>query len=48
MLGRSRTGVLSVSIETGPQLIKRFRIVQEAKEEFWDRWVQEIFLSLFK
>ncbi len=48
MLGRSGTGVPSVSIETGSQLIKRFHVVQEAKEEFWDRWVQEIFPSILK
>jgi hypothetical protein len=48
MLVRSGTGVLSVSIETLPQLIKRLCVVQEAKEEFWDRWVQEIFPSLLK
>jgi hypothetical protein len=29
-------------------LVKRFRVVQEAKEVFWDRWVQEAFQSLFK
>jgi hypothetical protein len=40
MLGRSGTSVPSVSIETGSQLIERFHVVQEAKEEFWDRWVQ--------
>jgi hypothetical protein len=34
--------------ETGQQLVKRFRAIQEAKEEFWDRWVKEIFLSLLK
>jgi hypothetical protein len=48
MLGRPGTGVLSVSIDTLPQLIKRLCVVQEAKKEFWDRWVQEIFPSLLK
>jgi hypothetical protein len=28
--------------------VKRFKAVQEAKEEFWDRWMKEIFLSLVK
>jgi hypothetical protein len=39
MLGRSGTGIPSVSFETGLQLAKRFRVVQEAKE---------VFLSLLK
>jgi hypothetical protein len=34
--------------ETGRQLVKRFRVVQEAKEGFWDRWVKEVFPSLLK
>jgi hypothetical protein len=34
MLGRSGIGIPSVSFKTGPQLIKRFHTVQEAKEEF--------------
>jgi hypothetical protein len=34
--------------ETGQQLTKRFRIVQQAKEGFWDRWVKEVFPSLLK
>jgi hypothetical protein len=27
---------------------KRFKMVQQAKEEFWDRWVKEVFPSLLK
>ncbi len=34
--------------ETGQQLTKRFRMVQQAKVEFWDRWVKEVFPSLLK
>jgi hypothetical protein len=34
--------------ETGRQLVKRFRVVQEANEEFWERWVKEVFPSLLK
>jgi hypothetical protein len=26
----------------------KVRIVQQAKEEFWDRWVKEVFPSLLK
>ncbi len=48
MLGRARTGMPVAHFETGQQLVKRFRIVQEAKEEFWDRWVKELFPSLLK
>jgi hypothetical protein len=32
MLGRARAGMLVVQFETGQQLVKRFRDVQEAKE----------------
>jgi hypothetical protein len=48
MLVRAGVGIPSVSFKAGLQLIKRFRVVQEAKEEFWDRWVQEIFPSLLR
>jgi hypothetical protein len=48
MLGRNRTGMSVAKFEKGQQLVKRFRIVQEAKEEFWDRWVKEVFPSLLK
>jgi hypothetical protein len=48
MLGRSGTSIPSVSFETGPKLVRRSHVIQEAKEEFGDRWVQEIFPSLLK
>ncbi len=48
MLGKARTGVPVVPFETGQQLVKRFKTVQQAKEEFWDRWVKEVFPSLLK
>ncbi len=48
MLGRARAGMKVVQSETGKQLIKRFRVVQETKEELWDRWVKEVFPSLLK
>ncbi len=48
LLGRARNGIPSACFEMGLQLIKRFPVVQEAKEEFWDRWVWEVLLSLLK
>ncbi len=36
VLGRASVGIPSASFETGLQLAKRFLLVQEAKEEFWD------------
>ncbi len=45
MLGRAKVGIPAVHLETGQQLVKRFRVIQQAKEEFWDRWVKEIFPS---
>jgi hypothetical protein len=48
MLGRTKVGILTARFETGQQLIKRFKVVQEDKEEFWDRWVKEVFPSLLK
>ncbi len=47
MLGRTRVRILTAQFETGEQLVKRFKVVQEAKE-FWDRWVKEVFPSLHK
>ncbi len=37
-----------VHFETGQQLVKRFKAVQQAKEEFLDRWVKEVFPSLLR
>jgi hypothetical protein len=48
MMERTRVGMPTVQFETGQQLVKRFKAVQEAKEEFLDRWVKEIFPSLVK
>jgi hypothetical protein len=48
MLGRAKVGIQTVHFETDQQLVKRFRVVQQAKEEFWDRWVKEIFPSLLR
>jgi hypothetical protein len=48
MLGRARPGQPAVNLEAGHQLIRRFENVQRAKEEFWDRWVREVFPALLK
>jgi hypothetical protein len=48
MIGKARAGMPIIQFETGRQLVKRFKAVQEAKEEFWHRWVKEIFPSLLK
>jgi hypothetical protein len=47
-LGKARAGAPVVHFETDQQLVKRFKAVQQAKEEFWDRWVKEVFPSLPK
>jgi hypothetical protein len=46
MMERTRVGMPTIQFKTGQQLVKRFKAVQEAKEEFLDRWVKEIFPSL--
>jgi hypothetical protein len=48
MLGRARPGQPAVNLETGHQLTRRFENVQRAKEEFWGRWVKEVFPALPK
>jgi hypothetical protein len=48
MMGQARPGMPAAQFETGRELVKRFKPVQEAKEEFLDRWVKEIFPSLFR
>jgi hypothetical protein len=37
MLGRAGTGIPSVSFKTRLKLVKKFKVIQEAKEVFWDR-----------
>ncbi len=46
MLGRAGPGLPVVPF--GQQLTKRFKMVQQAKEEFWNRWVKEVFPLLLK
>ncbi len=33
----------TAQFETSKQLVKKLKIIQEAKEEFWDRWGKEVF-----
>jgi hypothetical protein len=47
MMGKARGGMPAAQFETG-QLVRRIKAAQEAKEEFWNRWVKEIFPSLVK
>jgi hypothetical protein len=47
LLGRAGNGI-PACFKMGLQLIKKFPVVQEAKEEFWDRWVWEVLPSLLK
>jgi hypothetical protein len=48
MLGRATVDVPAAKFEMGLQLVKRFWLVQNTKEEFWYRWVQEMFPSLLR
>jgi hypothetical protein len=48
MLRRARPGQPAVKLETGRQLTWRFENVQRAKEEFWSRWIREVFPALLK
>ncbi len=36
-----------MKFETGKQLVRRLKMIQEAKEELWGRWVREVFLFLY-
>jgi hypothetical protein len=48
MLGRAQPGQAEVKFETGRQLTSRFENLQQAKKEFWGRWIEEIFPELLK
>jgi hypothetical protein len=48
MLGRAQPGQPDIKFETGRQFTRRFENVQQAKKEFWSRWVEEIFPELLK
>jgi hypothetical protein len=48
MLGRAHPGQPEVKLETGQQLTRMFENVQQVKEEFWGRWIKEVFPELLK
>jgi hypothetical protein len=43
MLGRAKPGQAEVRFESGNKLIKRFENVQRTQQEFWKRWIEEVF-----
>jgi hypothetical protein len=43
MLGRAKPGQVEVKFESGNKLIKRFENVQRTQQEFWKRWIEEVF-----
>jgi hypothetical protein len=43
MLGRAKPGQAEVKFESGNKLIKRFENVQRTQQEFWKRWIEEVF-----
>jgi hypothetical protein len=43
MLGRAKPGQAEVKFESGKKLTKRFENVQRTQQEFWRRWIEEIF-----
>jgi hypothetical protein len=48
MLGRAKPGQVEVKLESGKKLTKRFENVQRAQQEFWKRWVEEVFPQRLK
>jgi hypothetical protein len=48
MLGRAKPGQAEVKFETGKQLTRRFENVQRTQQEFWKRWVEEVFPEMLK
>jgi hypothetical protein len=48
MLGRAQPGQVEVKFETGKQLTRRFENVQQARKEFWNRWIEEVFPEMLK
>ncbi len=43
MLGRAKPGQAEVKFESGKKLTKRFENVQRTQQEFWKRWIEEVF-----
>jgi hypothetical protein len=48
MLGRAKPGQVKVKFETGKQLTRRFENVQRTQQEFWKRWIEEVFPEMLK
>jgi hypothetical protein len=48
MLGRTKPGQAEVKFESGKKLIKRFENVQRTQQEFWKRWIEEVFPERLK
>ncbi len=43
MLGRAKPGQAEVKFESGKKLTRRFKNVQRVQQEFWKRWIEEVF-----
>jgi hypothetical protein len=43
MLGRAKPGQVEVKFESGSKMTKRFENVQRTQQEFWKRWIEEVF-----
>jgi hypothetical protein len=48
MLGRANPGQAEVKFESGKKLIRRFENVQRTQQEFWKRWIEEVFPERLK
>jgi hypothetical protein len=48
MLGRAKLGQAEVKFEAGKKLTRRFENVQRTQQEFWKRWIEEIFPEKLK
>jgi hypothetical protein len=48
MLGRAQPRQVEVKFEAGKQLTRRFENVQRTQQEFWKRWIEEVFPEMLK
>jgi hypothetical protein len=48
MLWRAQPGQVEVKFEMGKQLTRRFENVQRTQQEFWKRWIEEVFPEMLK
>jgi hypothetical protein len=48
LLGRAKPGQAEVKVEPGKKLTRRFEEVQQAQQEFWKRWIEEVFPQRLK